>query len=1105
MQVEASESAVLLFTDIVDSTRMMTGMSPDAAEKTRRQHFAVLRKCVAKHGGEEIKNLGDGIMVLFTSAARAISCAVAMQQGTERANRTSPDPIGLRTGLSGGDIVRDEGDCFGDPVVEASRLCAKCVGGQILAAEIVRIMAGRRCRHECRPVGSLELKGLPEPVPTVEVPWEPLVHAAGGPAPLPRTLELHSTVRIVERDVELDQLTDALHQTTGDKGRHLVLISGEAGQGKTTLAAAAARAGWEAGACVLFGHCDEDLGAPYQLFAEALSQYVRHGDGHTVMRTVRPYASELVRLIPDLTERVPDLAPSKAADADAERYMLFAAVVSFLTALGELQPVILVLDDLQWADKGSLQLLKHIAVSEHASRLLVIGTYRHTELPSSSALVELLGAVRRLDVETTRIELSGLDDAGVALLMEELAGHTLDPVALRLAGAVSHETGGNPFFVVEVLRHLAETGVIYQDDVGKWSARSDLDLMSLPDSVRDIVRARVVRLAEDSQRILSLASVIGLEFDPDLLSTASQIPEDSLLDHLDAARSAALIREHPDGDGRYTFTHPLIQHLIYDGLGSARQSRYHRVIGEALEALGDDRPGFRVNELARHWVKATKTVDLVKAIDYSKQAADAALAGLAPADAMGYYTQALELQERLDENDQSLRVDLNIGLGTAQRQSGDVRFRQTLVAAARMAEALGDIDRLVAAALANDRGTFSTVSQLDHEKVAILELGIVHLPKNDPNRALLLALQCSELTVGSPLEQRQGLAEKALAIAEAHGDDTVTTLVLNHVQIPLAVPPLLATSVARSTRALELAGRVGDPALIRASASSRRYSAACEGDIDEMDRCFDITKPLVEQLDQPFMVWVESLQRSTRALIAGDADSAERFAGLAFQVGSESGQPDAFIVYGAQMLMVSWWRGSLGDMVPLIEEALADNPRLPFFKGVLAMAHAEGDRPGLAREILALFGETNYELPMEVTWLTGMVAYAEAASQIDDAAAAAALFEQLRPYDRQWHYSDIAAAGPLARSLGDLASVLGRYDEASDYFERAWTASEDARAWFFAARTALSWGTMLTRHGREKDAGLAREMLTRAYNLAEKHGYMNIPRRSRSIAGKPLA
>ena len=333
-----------------------------------------------------------------------------------------------------------------------------------------------------------------------------------------------------------------------------------------------------------------------------------------------------------------------------------------------------------------------------------------------------------------------------------------------------------------------------------------------------------------------------------------------------------------------------------------------------------------------------------------------------------------------------------------------------------------------------------------------------------------------------------------------------TAIVLNHIQVPLAVPPLLATSVARSSRALELALRVGDPALLRASASGRRYSAGCEGNIDEMDRCFQITtKPLVERLNQPFMVWVESLQRSTRALIAGDIDSAERFAGLAFQLGNESGQPDAFIVYGAQMLMVSWWRGTLGDMVTLIEGAVADNPGLPFFNGVLAMAHAEGDRPGPAREILSRFGDSGYELPMEVTWLTGMVVFAEAASQTDDAPAAAVLLDQLRPYDDQWHYSDIAAAGPLSRSLGSLAAVLGRYDEAQGYFERGWAESQGAQAWFFAARTALSWGTMLTRRGREGDAGLAREMLARAHDLADKHGYMNIKRRAQSTSGQPRA
>ena len=895
----------------------------------------------------------------------------------------------------------------------------------------IRDKTGCRRRPELTRLAlELQLEALPGSV--VEATGEA---PAGGTSavPVPSTLELLSRVQLVERDVELARLNEALHQVSESKGPQLVLISGEAGQGKTTLAAAAASAAWDVGACVLFGHCEEDLAAPYQLFVEAFAHYVSHVDVET-LEGVRPHAAELVRFVPQLATRLVNLEPTKAADSDSERYMLFAAVASVVHQLGQGQPLVLVLDDLQWADRGSLQLLRHVATSEEAERLLIIATYRDTEILNSTALVELLGALRRLSIATHRIELSGLDEDGVASLMEGLAGHALDGAALRLAGVVSRETDGNPFFVVEVLRHLAETGAIYQESSGRWSARSDLDQMSLPDSVRDVVRARLVRLGNDAERALSLASVIGFEFDLDLLTEATGIPEDSLLDLLDMARTAALVRDLPEGDSRYSFVHPLIQHLVYEELGPARQARFHRIIGEALEGLCGDKPGHRAGELARHWVNATKVVDLVKAIDYSRQAADVALAALAPDDALGYYTQALDLLERLDDPDPLRELDLMIGLGTAQRQTGDARFRETLVGAARLAESIGETARLVVAAVANDRGTFSTIGQLDQEKVEILEHAIELTPERDRDRALLLALLCSELTVGSPLERRAQLAEEAIAIAEAGNDSAVIISVLNHLQIPLAVPPLLPASWERSARCLELAERLGDPVLLRAAASGRRYSAGCRGDVAEMDRCFEITQPLVERLDQPFMVWVETLQRGTRALIAGDADSAERFANEAFQIGSASGQPDAFIIFGAQMLMVSWWRGTIGDMVPLIEGAIIDHPGLPFFTGVLALAHAEGDRPAEARQILEQFGQDGYQLPMNVTWLTGMTAYAEAAAQARDTAAAAALLEQLQPFADQWHYSDIAAAGPLARTIGDLATVLGRFDEADACF-----------------------------------------------------------------------
>ena len=154
-----TENAVVLFTDMVGSTALASGLAPDAADELRRGHFSVLRQAIAETGGAEVKNLGDGLMVVFTSASSALSCAVAMQQGIERDNRGPEPAVGLRVGLSVGEVTREDDDYFGDPVIEAARLCASCNGGQILAADVVRLLAGRRSQHECAPVGRVGVEG----------------------------------------------------------------------------------------------------------------------------------------------------------------------------------------------------------------------------------------------------------------------------------------------------------------------------------------------------------------------------------------------------------------------------------------------------------------------------------------------------------------------------------------------------------------------------------------------------------------------------------------------------------------------------------------------------------------------------------------------------------------------------------------------------------------------------------------------------------------------------------------------------------------------------------------------------------------------------------
>ncbi len=1091
----------MLFTDMVGSTALASSRAPDAADELRREHFSILRQAVAEAGGFEVKNLGDGLMVVFASTSAALSCAVGMQQGIERDNRARGVSIGLRVGLSGGEVTAEEDDYFGDPVVEAARLCARCEAGQILAADVVRAMAGRRSKHECISVGSLELKGLPDPVDTVAVRWEPLGGNATNAVPLPGRLSARPVVGVIGRETETAAMSDAFKRVVAGEGREVLLISGEAGLGKTTLVAETARAAFDAGACVLFGHCEEDLATPYQLFAEAIGHYVMHAPEEQLVAHVAAYGSELARMVPAFASRIPDLPPSKATDPDTERFLLFAAVVGLLVELSRQQPVVLVLDDLQWADKASLQLLRHVMAAEQTMRLLVLGTYRDGELSRSHPFLETLAALRRQQ-GVARVELTGLDDTDVISLMEAAAGHTLDDAAIGLAHAVYRETDGNPFFVSEVLRHLTESGAIAQDASGRWVAQDSLDGTALPDSVREVIGARVGRLGPDAERMLSVAAVIGRDFDLDVLARATMTSEDDLLDMLDAAIAVALVREVAD-TGRYNFAHALIQRTLYEDLGPNRRARAHRQVGEALEALCGDRPGARVGELARHWFSATQPSDVAKAINYSRQAGDSALAALAPAVALRYYAQAIDLYAQATDPDPILEIDLAIGLGTAQRQTGDPAFRDTLLGGARQAAAVDDTERLVAAALANNRGFFTAMGVQDLAKIEILELALDRLPVDNPDRALVLATLCLELTYGSSLERLQPLADEAIAIAMASGDDTVIVRVLNDVAQPLRVPVLLGRLLTLSADALALAENVGDPALLFWAAHNRTLALTCAGEIGECDRFREIMESVAKEVGDPTLHWMNTMHCAGWALIAGDSDRAEQLAKEALQIGADGGQPDVAATFGAQLIHVNWQRGTLSRLLPGVEQGVAEYPGIPAFAGTLAVAYLEADRTDDAHHLLAEFATTDFDLPVDLNWISGMLRYADVAIECRDTHCAQPLFDRLAPWASQFSFSGGSAEGPVSHVLGGLATVLGRYDEADAYFAQAAASSNRMRAKFFAARTNLAWGKMLTERNEPSDIEKARELLTKAHTAAMAYGYAIVERRAHQALHDP--
>jgi class 3 adenylate cyclase len=612
-------TATVVFTDLAGSTALRARLGERAADAFRREHDAALVRAVNEHRGRLVKSAGDGIMAAFDAASDAVLAAQAMQRTVDELGRRRRLVLGLRVGIGTGDVSWEDGDCFGLPVVEAARLEAAATPGQILCADLVRAMARGRSGVEFRLLGDFSLKGLDEPMAACEVLWAPVDAVAP---------DEH---RCVGRDRELDLLGGWWQQATAGSGG-VVFVVGEPGVGKTTLLAEFAAGVRAAGGMVWQGAAHEGEGRAYGPVAEFVDGYIRSADPGPLRAELGAGAGLVARVVPSVRAVLPDVPEPMPVPPEVEQDRTVDAVVQFIMTAASSTPLVIVVDDAQWADAATVGLLRTVARRAAQIALLLVIALRHLEAGSGHPLT----AVAR-ETRVRRLPLSGLPSESVAALIAELADGEVPPA---FVAALTAETNGNPFFVREVVQHLLAEDAVGVD--GRWALAS-LERLDIPEGVREIIDLRVARLSQDANRLLRVAA--GFERGFDLTDTAvvAGLDEHTGLDALDEALAAHIVRPGDRFD-EYIFTHALFRHTLWAEWSPSRRVRLHRAIAEQLEKRGNHDPTpEQAMAIARHFHLSKELAGAERGVPYAVQAADDAARRFAAGEEHDAMVVAVEL------------------------------------------------------------------------------------------------------------------------------------------------------------------------------------------------------------------------------------------------------------------------------------------------------------------------------------------------------------------------------------------------------------------------------------------------------------------------------
>lgn len=892
--------------------------------------------------------------------------------------------------------------------------------------------------------------------------------AAWTPPPIPPDLVSATDTPLVGRQHELQILDDVWDAVLSGRRRAL-FIGGEPGAGKTRLAAEAGVVLEREGAVVLLGRSVAEFGIPYDPFVQALEQLLGGTEPGSLEDVIPDSAAGLTVLTPLVARHRPSLEQGKSTESDYRREM-FDAYADLFTAVSQQRPVVLILEDLHWARAPSLQLLSHLAKATAQTRLLIVATMRTTAPDRSDDLTYAIADMYRLD-GVQRIDLGGLDVADIADYVTNELGAS--PTEAQSSAAVLRDrTGGNPFFLRELLQDLARAGGVRALHSSGFRA---------PESVRDTLKLRLATFDPADLEVIELAAFIGDPFDLATLLMTSDAGSETTLEAIDRAAEAGLVHPESSGDDAYSFVHALARQAVIDLVAPSRRGQTHARIAQALEKRAVHTNDL-IAQLAHHYAAAAPFGFDTEAVKYLVQAAEISDRSLAYEEAAAGFARAALLAGADRERLLLAAARSHVRAG----EFGEAReIYQALATSERPEVGLS-------AAIGYEDASWRP-GRVGHKAVELLTdaLGSYPADESDPSYVQGLASLGRALAFTGANDEAQRIGEQSIALAQTIGDPELLARSLQASLWHVLVPERADTQLERAREVTYIAAAARDYVLLGPAAFHRAAIAYLQGRRGEWIAALADLRRAARTTGEKFLEYMVGCIDASQQYIRGDYAGARSAIDALVAVGGTFGQDDTEGSYGLQVFMVQSATGGLEQVRPLIsgEESIESH----WAPGLLALYTELGLKQPAAKALESLM-DTSLEPDLQPTQWPAIAAFlVDAAMMLDDQTAARRLFPVLERYQgcNLLAGQFVAVFGSADRYLARLASLLGD-DSAEALFESALDMDTRMGSLTHQAETLAAYAVFLKTRPDRPSQDRAREFREEALRIANANGQRRI-------------